>query len=632
MNKILIAIFIILLFLVPITVADLPEDGDHYDFVIISPTEFIGDGYGSDLQDLVDWHHEYDWLKGYIIDVNDIYTNPDYFATGPWGDMNINNPYRDETDPDPSLMTEQMFNDNPAKIRNYIRYAHSVLGVEYCLLIGDINDMPSREVFVRGCGAPAGRPDPCEGVGGTIYHRIIVTDMYYGCLDKCWNQDLDENDQDAHSGWGESEFFNNDEIDEIDWEYEVAIGRLPVDNMNELSNIISKIITYMDYRGDEPELYDAILSAGYGGWDGQSEWQMSYAEAIWGQKWYDGEYTTGLPESVYYTQYFDTNPYREKGENFLVSTVSDAIENGVHFINHASHGTPSSWYHENSHEEGDSFTTSDVRNLENDFPLIVFSFVACRCANFDDYDDTVMEAWITEEYGACAVISNTHYGWGSYDSAAHGYNGINASSLYLGSKMIESYMNGESRIGKAFFDSKIAGEHWYLDKNDGTIRWSTLEHILFGSPMMEMKLPTYTYAGPKNELKLTVEDLNGNILPNTKIAVRDIERYTNDNGVVYFYIEDGTYDYAIDGTVAGSIDVSSDMDTVISESALTIVNYILTPGPFIFLLWAIFAVIFWAYPHPLLKRIPPNQIFNMPTRRKLIIIVIISVILLFFLL
>ena len=211
---------------------------NNYDFVIISPSIFYEYDGEWDLERLADWHNQNDVLTTYVVPISNIFSNSSFWVNGKWGDVNTDNPFK-RIDED-AITNYEMFNDSAAKIRNYIRYAYKDLGVRYALLIGDTDSsgegyFPVRYVYSQSYGAPA--------AGLTTYYGIIQTDVYYACLNGTFNADEDFNSASAHTGWGENSTESSEGIEECDWNWDVAVGRFPVDNYDQLNNAIKKFRT-----------------------------------------------------------------------------------------------------------------------------------------------------------------------------------------------------------------------------------------------------------------------------------------------------------------------------------------------------------------------------------------------------
>lgn len=174
------------------------------DYLIITNEE-LKNASEPNFQTLADWK-ESRGIKTTIVTVEDIYSN-----------------YSGE--------------DNQEKIRNFIRDVYVSNGIEYVLLGGDADggdvggESGDNIVPVRGLWAWDYDMDPPN----------IPSDLYYACLDGNY-------DYDGDGIYGEP----NDGPDggEVDLMAEVYVGRAPVDSAEELSNFVTKTISYEQSAGD----------------------------------------------------------------------------------------------------------------------------------------------------------------------------------------------------------------------------------------------------------------------------------------------------------------------------------------------------------------------------------------------
>ncbi|MBU7021039.1 MAG: hypothetical protein HXS41_08260 [Theionarchaea archaeon] len=115
-----------------------------------------------------------------------------------------------------SIRATEPGRDDQEKIRNFIKDFYSMFGTRYVLLGGDVSVVPYRGFFVT------------DFFGHT--DTDIEADMYYAHLDGTWNADND-------GLWGEK-------TDGIDWYPEVAVGRAPVETVEEAQAFVNKVIAY----------------------------------------------------------------------------------------------------------------------------------------------------------------------------------------------------------------------------------------------------------------------------------------------------------------------------------------------------------------------------------------------------
>lgn len=471
---------------IDMTGATLPKDTQaamtttDTSFVIIAPQPFYDYSGTWNLQRLADWHTQNDTLDTYVINLADILENSSYWVNGDWGDGNPDNPFkRDDED---AITQYNLFNDSQAKIRNYLRYAYITRNVRYALLVGDADDgnplFPIRECYSMAEGAPLQKRSP--------QYELIPTDAYYAGLHGTFNADEDANSESSHSGFGENATESTDGIDECDWDYDIAVGRFPVDDTTELSNIVRKTISYMSTDASDPYLQNITLAGQGGGFGGITTWMANYSKTLNGttySSWKDGATTHGFTSENCRIKILDANPNREEGEPFYDTNSRGDFNNGVHIFYESSHGSTSGWAA--SGGEGESFTITDVQALTNTKFCFVMSAMPCNTATFDESADPFSEVFITDEHGAFAYLGNTRYGFGSYAE-----DGLNSSSHRLGSEIIDALFNTTERylrIGDLVGDSKRDVRNWCDELGDQSIRYAMYEHILFGSPAVMIK-------------------------------------------------------------------------------------------------------------------------------------------------
>lgn len=459
---------------------------DPCDFVIIANETFYEYDGEWDLQRLADWHNGNDTITAMVVNLSEIYLNETFWVNGTWGDGNPANPFNRSDEP--AITNYPMFNDSQAQIRNYLRYAYTNLSTRYALLVGDADDadplFPIRECYTSGDGAPLVQARQYE---------LIPTDMYYACLNGTMNSDEDINSEAAHSGFGENVTECNISIEELDWDYEIAVGRFPVDDTTELSNIVKKTVTYMSLDTTEEYLWNITLAGFGGGFGGITEWQCNYSKTLNGTSydhWKGGVTTVGFNSNFWNIGVLDANPEREEGTTYYDTDSHGVINNGSHIYYHGSHGSTSGWSDSNEGEAND-FTTDDIQALTNEHYCFAMSSMPCSCAKFDESSDPFCEQWVTDEYGAFACVGNVRYGYASYEA-----DGLNSSSHLIGSETIDAWLGeGYNRVGDMHWDAKRDVRTWHDDEGDQALRYTMYEQILFGSPAVELHTPTLETIG-----------------------------------------------------------------------------------------------------------------------------------------
>ena len=385
--------------------------------------------------------------------------------------------------------------------------------------------------------------------------------MYYACLNGSFNEDQDANSASSpYGGWGEN-LTENGEVDEAWWDYTVAVGRFPCRTTTALSNMVKKTITYMNLPEDTPYLRNVTLAGGGGGWSGETEWLANYSKSLNGTyTWWDGEETNGFDPDEWTINVLDSNPDREEGLPYTTSNSRGLFNSGTHIWYQASHGNTGGWYVVAG--EGNNFLKADIQALTNaEMPSLVLSCIPCLCGDIEADTGAFGVQFLEDADGAFAGVFNTKYGWGNYDDATHGYDGLNASSHYMGSQIINAWMSGTcDRLGDMVYESKRNEPNWQEPKPDESIRWATFEQILFGDPAVKMK----TYVGDNtppvaNDDYITLtrggtttqlSDGNNTVLNNDTDADSDplsaIKVSDPSNGTLTLN-SDGTFSYTHDG-------------------------------------------------------------------------------------
>ncbi len=423
---------------------------DELDYLIITNNRLLNSNLSNNFQFFAQSKINRE-IHTEIITVEEIINNPEYYVNGTWGDNNPNNPFYQ------SEITQkyELFNDTQAKIRNFIRYAYSDLGVDYVLLGGDAdidneleNIIPSRGLFANESGLP-------------LYNSFnvgeeeddIPSDIYYSNLDGNFNYDLDEH-------FGECADRNNlTTIDEADLLAEVYIGRACVDNEQEVSNFVMKTLNYQNLEND-PYLSKILFVGEYLGFPGVSAYGGNYKDLI----------IPTIPNNYNIETLYD----RELSTNWDKNDIIDIINVATpHIINHDGH----SYYGYNMR-----MSNSDIDRFVNTNYFFAYSH-GCMAGGFDNPGgyDCIAEYFTVENiYGAFAVIMNARYGLGSEDS-------LNSPSQYLDESFFKAlFIENIKQIGRANHYSKE--DHiWHIDENG--VRWVYYETNLFGDPEISIKNP-----------------------------------------------------------------------------------------------------------------------------------------------
>jgi len=124
----------------------------------------------------------------------------------------------------PQILSLYPTGDRPSRIWDYLhdRYDGNNWGIQYVLLVGDIDEIPIRILY----------PDGNPGDGLRFW-----SDFYYANLNQA-NWDVDNDNR-----WGE---FTQDQLDTIP---EVSVGRIPFNNANDVQSICENIVAFEQDTG-----------------------------------------------------------------------------------------------------------------------------------------------------------------------------------------------------------------------------------------------------------------------------------------------------------------------------------------------------------------------------------------------
>ncbi len=394
--------------------------------------------------------------------------------------------------------------DDPEKIRNMIKSYYESDGIQWVLLAGDAQDdlIPIRYAHnpdlkdFRDMEVPNIPPEP---LGDEV---LKPTDFYYADLNGTW-------DSNGNHIWGESAEYNQQGGDEISWDPEVYVGRLPASNAYELSLMINKTLKYEK----NPEIGDwmnrMLLAGGISSMptqknpDGEDEARLT--TFIWQNYVQNQMNFTHLARNTFYTP-------PDPKETLSRQKFTDEIDSGYSTVIYAGHGTFDKF-------EDDMrvtiFTSLDANDTANPMPSLVYAD-ACATATYDHNNNSIGELLIKDGGGG-----------------AIGYVGALRITLYFDNdNEFEALNRGNAKLfwkvffedhtykqGKALYDSKVAymNSHYYLYERDLDFeqaeRKNLLTYCLLGDPevdiytdvpgiISENPLPSRVYEGQMVELNI----------------------------------------------------------------------------------------------------------------------------------
>ena len=333
-------------------------------------------------------------------------------------------------------------------IRNYIRDVYSDSGIEYVLLGGDSDVIPTRKLYAEVNG------------GSTSDH--LPSDVYYACLDGPYNYDGD-------SKWGESN--DGEGGGDVDLLAEVYIGRGCVGNTVEVDNFVEKTMAYMNT--DENEGYTSkILMLG-----------EQLDASTWGGDSMDALISYAIPENIY-----NIDKLYDKDGSWSSGQLINKIEANVHMINHLGHS---------SNDYNMKLVNSQVDELENDKLFFVYT-QGCYPGAFDQGDCIGEHFTIKTQHAAFAGVFNARYGWYSQGST----NGL--SQQFHKSFVKGLYEENLDTLGKTNHYSK---EYYISSINSNGMRWCFYQTNLFGDPSVGLIIKDESEPTPTIE----IGEINGGL-------------------------------------------------------------------------------------------------------------------------
>lgn len=345
--------------------------------------------------------------------------------------------------------------DHQEKIRNYIKSEYQTNSIEYVILGGDTELIPSRGFY-------------CYVNSGSGYaDDSIPADLYYSGLDGDFNFDSD-------SHFGEI-------ADSSDLLPELAVGRFPVSNMQELQNMVHKSIWYQKYpvQADMNKplflgelLLESPLTLG-----------QDYLNLLIDDHNDNGYTTSGIPSATntidsLYDYWIDPPGYAVEWSTLDMITK---VNNGSSFIHHVGHSSET-YMMKMQDFVLNEYTFSNLDGITHSYGLLYTH--GCLCGAFD-YDDCIAETSVTLSNFLAAAVCNSRYGWFN-----EGY--TEGPSQHLHREFVNAIYNPSLNLynlGDAFVMSKIATAPWVDlpgEYEPGAQRWVHYDNNILGDPVLRI--------------------------------------------------------------------------------------------------------------------------------------------------
>ena len=327
-----------------------------------------------------------------------------------------------------SILENYEGRDNAEKMREYIKHEYENEGILMVLLGGDSNVVPWRALY---CNAEDMEIDN------------LPADMYFVCLDGTWN----DNDNNL---WGE--------IGEDDLEPELAIGRMPFNNLTQFNNIMHKTLEYQA-NPVLGELQTVVLGAEHlgDGYYGSTDLERLIGENS------DYDYTTiGIPQDYNFARYYE-KPTQAWNGGLFKNTINNNGGQYVHHVGHANTTYVAGWEERDIND--DSF--AQLNGVDHNYGF--FHSHGCVCGDFTH--SCILERMVTISTGFAVTAGNSRYGW--YQPWGDGM------AAHLHRELMDAYFHDRlPYIGTAFVEMKVMTAPYAV--NDGCMRWNLYDINILG--------------------------------------------------------------------------------------------------------------------------------------------------------
>jgi len=426
--------------------------------------------------------------------------------------------------------------DKAEQIRNMIKEYYEKENIQWVLLAGDAEDnlIPIRQVYNPDVTLVDGQN---EYSGWDAYYK--PTDFYYADLTGSW-------DDNNNSIWGESSEYTGT-IDEISWIPEVYVGRLPADNIVELSNMINKTLKYEidPFMGDW--MNRMLLAGGVSSFDPPED-EARLTEYIW------QNYTASEMNFTHLTKTTSSfTPATTPLPNALnLANFVSGLNSGYSTIIFAGHADPTRFTDASS---STYYTNAEAILSSNTNMSSLLYADACTTSSYDKNDNNIGELLIKQPLaGAVGYIGAIRVSWYfDFDENLEKLNRGNAKLFWK-----EFFDEKKFQQGRTLYDSKVTYMNSdYFKRGHASMvqewqRKNILTYNLLGDPELDIytdiprSVPNHFtenfYEGQL--VSLQVRDDLGSIVPRARINLRTSDGkyrtvYADINGNVDFRLPVG---------------------------------------------------------------------------------------------
>ena len=340
--------------------------------------------------------------------------------------------------------------DTPEDMRAFIKKEYEESGIQYVLLAGDTELVPSKILYVQGMDEDK-----------YFLDTTLPADFYFSCLDGTFNYDNDDK-------WGEKT--DGEGGSDIDLLSEVFIGRAACDDLDDVNRFVQKTIVYDSLNPDDPDLKKILMIGEQLGDFGIASWGGNYLDLLLNESDADNYSTQGIPALLFdiYKLYDRDHPQQYWPPEDLIPLIN----NNIHIINHDGHS---------SYGYNMKLVNYQTLEMENTLPYFDYS-VGCMAGGFDnpnDYDCFAEYLTVKADNAAFSAIMNARYGffW-SYSTDGDG-------TRYTREFWDAVFGENTPCISMAQQDSKEDNIH-LIDRS--CMRWTFYGLNFFGDPSISFNI------------------------------------------------------------------------------------------------------------------------------------------------
>jgi hypothetical protein len=388
--------------------------------------------------------------------------------------------------------------DDAEKLKRFLYKQRREHGLDYVLLVGDIDVLPVRYMTLDRLNKSA------------FNYSMYPSDLYYSDLAKEGGSFENWNGQQEgfHAGYfgevrGEANKDDPINFDAIDYRPDVAVGRWPVSTPEEVSRVADKTIRYEEQvlAGESAHLHRAGMVV-VGGWVDARRWMDRQAEKL-SDNWEIEK------------RYYSGGRRRSSIKNPTPEDVRRLFDQGTGLIVHTGHGLPDQWEQ--------CFFMPDLDRIKNADALPIVISAGCSTATFApmppygayvDIDGIEHRGTDDGEKFDAPPPPPANYQTGKFnltglgeqilkrnENGAVAYIGCNTGSQPCGLSLVEGFMNSlteakEPRLGKCWSE---AIEFYYHDQDLATLTpnagwyppsifFQPMKFMLFGDPSLRLPI------------------------------------------------------------------------------------------------------------------------------------------------